>query len=63
MRVKDNACYGCPECVNCGRNRDYYYHECDQCGSTEQLYEFEGEELCVECILERLDKVEGSFIY
>jgi len=59
MRVKGNDCYGCPECISCGRDRDYYYHECDQCGeSIEQLYEYEGEELCAKCILDSLEKVD-----
>lgn len=36
----------------------YYCDECeDECG----LYDFDGEELCLNCIESRLDKVEGSW--
>lgn len=54
------------DCVDCGlpclgdscpyRNVPHYY--CDECGEEEQLYEFDGEQLCIDCIIERLKKVE-----
>lgn len=31
---------------------------CDKCESEEQIYHFEGKELCLECIEELLEKVE-----
>ena len=56
------------ECVGCGlpclgsscphQNVTRYY--CDDCGEETELYYFDGEELCRECIIERLEKVEGS---
>ena len=58
MRVKGNDCNDCPECIGCGRNYWYYYHECDKCGSTEQLYIYNGDELCAECILDDLEEVD-----
>jgi hypothetical protein len=59
MRVKGTDCNGCPECINCGRNGWYYYHKCDRCGSTEQLYIWQhGEELCAECLLEEFEEVD-----
>lgn len=55
-------------CVDCGkpclgsfcphRREPHYY--CDECGCEDELYEFEGEELCADCILGRLQKVDGS---
>lgn len=58
MKVKTTDCYGCPECIGCGRNRWYYYHKCDRCGSTEQLYVYEDEELCESCLLEEFEEVD-----
>ena len=56
------------ECVDCGkpclRNACPYYEVtrfyCDECGEEETLYHYDGEELCMNCIEERLKKVEGS---
>ena len=56
------------ECVNCGlpcieeacpnfRVTRFY---CDKCKSEETLYNYEGEELCAECILKKYEMVEGS---
>ena len=58
------------ECVDCGlpclgsacrysRVTRYY---CDECGEETELYHFEGEELCIDCIIDSLEKVEGSFV-
>ena len=58
------------ECVGCTSmglhclgsvcpNRNVPYHICDDCGDETTLYKFEGEELCLDCILERLEVVEG----
>lgn len=53
------------ECCDCGLpclgsacpNSHVEHFICDGCGEEEQLYYFEGEELCIECIKERLEKV------
>lgn len=53
------------ECVDCGlpciREGCRYYrvtrYYCDECGDETQLFEFEGEELCIYCIERRLKKV------
>ena len=58
MIVKDNDCVGCETCMGCGRRYGYYYHVCDRCESSEQLYIWDGEELCAECILNGLEKVD-----
>lgn len=57
------------DCVDCGmpcigdscpyRNVIHFY--CDDCGDETQLYEFEGEELCIDCIEKRLKKVNLTF--
>ena len=33
---------------------------CDKCGAETKLYEFDGKELCGECLLENFLVVEGS---
>lgn len=53
------------DCVDCGmpcignscpyRNVEHLY--CDECGDETQLYEFDGEELCIDCIKQRLKEV------
>ena len=59
------------ECVDCGlpclyRSCKYYAvtrFYCDQCSDQATLYEFEGRQLCIECIKKLLPLVEGSEIY
>lgn len=57
------------ECVQCGlpcmgracphyRVTRYY---CDRCGEEETLYHTEDGDLCTDCILENLPRVEGSY--
>ena len=45
-------CYGnsCP-------NKNVPVHYCDECGDETQLYEFDGQELCIDCIRRMLHKV------
>lgn len=55
-------------CVNCGLpclgrdcpNYEETHYYCDKCGEETTLYYYDGEELCADCILESLEKVEGS---
>ena len=57
------------DCVDCGlpclgdscphRNVPHYY--CDECDEERPLYHFDGQELCIECIENKLEKVEGSY--
>ena len=59
------------ECVDCGLpcmgnscpHRNVPRYHCDKCGKEEVLYEFEGEELCKDCIDDILEdrKIEGSY--
>lgn len=58
MITVENYCNGCPECIHCGRNVDAEVLQCDSCGGYEdELYKFDGEDLCIDCIKERLEKV------
>lgn len=34
------------------------YHYCDVCGYDEDIYELDGEELCVTCLLDKLKKIQ-----
>lgn len=63
MKETTNECVGCTSmglpcmgsaCPN--RNVTRYY--CDECGEEAQLYIFDDEELCLDCIIERLEEVE-----
>ena len=59
------------ECVDCGlpclgssckyKNVERFY--CDECGDEETLYEYDGRELCIECIKGELSMIEGSGKY
>lgn len=59
------------ECVDCGLPCLYescpywavtrYY--CDICKEEGELFYFDNQELCIECIKKKLDLVEGSDIY
>lgn len=54
----ENDCVGCERCRGCGRKYDYKRYFCDSCDDTADednpLYDYEGEELCKNCLLERL---------
>ena len=60
MKIKASECVGCAECIGCWRKHsEYWYHECDRCGSLEKLYYTpDGEELCAECILDDYEEVD-----
>lgn len=58
----ENLCSGCDihEMPCMGSACPYYemvFYECDDCESQEDLYYFDGYELCLKCILKRLDIV------
>lgn len=64
MRAYTNECVGCPPEMGCiGTACPYYSVErfyCDECKNEEKLYEFNGRELCINCIEKQLTVVEGS---
>lgn len=53
------------DCVDCGlpclgdscRYRHVAHYYCDECREETQLYNFDGEELCINCIEKKLEKV------
>lgn len=60
----ENECVGCPPEMGClgdscpYRNVTRYY--CDHCDNEATLYRYDGEELCIDCLKEMLEVVEGS---
>lgn len=66
MRIIENECIGCASdsypCLGslCPR-RNAAHCFCDECGGEVRLYHFEGQELCIDCIKDRLETVEGSY--
>ena len=65
MKKIENECVNCKEiglhCLGCVcPYKEVIRFYCDQCGEEEALYHFDEEELCINCILKRLEVVEGS---
>lgn len=62
MRETTNECVGCGlPCMGSTcphRNVTRFY--CDKCHDETTLYEYEGQELCLDCIIEKLDLKEVS---
>lgn len=63
MKKIESHCVGCTDlgmyCIGSAcPNREAVHYYCDECGAEEELYIFEDEELCIDCIIERLEKVE-----
>lgn len=57
-----DECVGCTNgCIGSAcryRNVPHWY--CDECGEEKELYEFDDEELCIDCIKSRLPKIRYS---
>ncbi len=64
MKKIENECVNCPIEIGCIGNscpyRNVVRFYCDKCGNEEQLYHFEDEELCANCLLKNFEVVEGS---
>jgi hypothetical protein len=62
MKRIENDCVGCElPCIGDAcpyHNVPHYY--CDKCGEEDTLYEFDDQELCIDCIKDQLSVVEGS---
>lgn len=63
MRKVENDCCGCaspayPCLGNSCPRRSVVHFYCDRCNEETELYHYEGEELCIECIEKSLEKVE-----
>lgn len=68
MTIYENECCDCavpayPCMGNSCSLRNVPHHLCDKCGEEEKLYHYDGQELCVECIISQLELVEGSDIF
>lgn len=65
MKITGSECVGCPSDLGCIYEACPYYkvtrYYCDECEAETELYHFDGQELCADCILDRLDKVEESW--
>ena len=62
IRYENNCCGCATESYPCigdiCPNRHVPVFVCDECGEdVEDLYEYGSEQLCADCVLERLDKV------
>ena len=64
MRRTEDNCVGCStiygSCLGAGcPNRNQIVLVCDKCeADVDKLYEYEGEELCQECLLDTVPQVE-----
>lgn len=58
----ENECVGCPPEIGClGKfcpNRRVPHLYCDECGEETDLYWYEDEQLCADCVIDKLQKVE-----
>ena len=62
MITYENECVGCPPEMGCMGNscpnKNVQHMCCDQCGyEHEELYVYDGQELCADCVLNSLEKV------
>lgn len=58
----ESECVGCPDDMGCIYELCPYYevvrYYCDECGQEDDLYYWNGCELCTTCILKQLERVE-----
>jgi hypothetical protein len=59
MKIKVNNCVDCglPCMLFCPLRDDSWEWHCDECGEETKLYEWEGQELCLDCIEKKLDPI------
>lgn len=58
----ENECVDCPSDMGCIGNSCPYLNVprfyCDECNHEDKLYWYENEQLCIDCIIKRLESVE-----
>lgn len=62
MRITENECVDCGlpcQGIDCPYYRVTRFY-CDECKCEETLYDYDGEELCSECLLKKFNVIEGS---
>ena len=59
MKKKVNNCCDCGKpCMSfCPLRDDSFEYYCDECGDETTLYYYDGKELCANCIIRSLEKV------
>lgn len=59
MKKYENECVSCETCIgsSCPKRSVLHFY-CDDCESETDLYYFDGQELCIDCIIQQLEKVE-----
>lgn len=59
MIKTENECVGCGlPCLGAGcPHRKVTRMYCDECGEETDLYHYDGQELCIDCIAKTLEKV------
>lgn len=63
LRIIENGCVGCQlPCIGTAcRHYRITRYLCDECEDETTLYDYDGRELCIDCIADTLDKIEGSY--
>lgn len=63
MKKTESECVGCgfPCLLGACPNYRVTRYYCDKCYSEETLYKTDEGELCAECIIDNLQRVEGSY--
>lgn len=65
MTIEKSECLGCavpayPCLGSLCPNRHITVHVCDECEAEDVLYDYNGRELCAECLLDIVPKVAGT---
>ena len=66
MKYTESSCVNCdlPCIYEACPNYEVTIYKCDSCGEENVvLYEFDGLEICVECVKKQLPVVDGSDVY
>ena len=63
MKRIENECVGCDlPCLGSScPNKNVVRFYCDRCHEEAELYHYNGDEICSDCLLEEFDRVEGSY--